>query len=176
MHRLTTAAIIGTLTAGLFAQQASQPQQQTGTPAGVLPPAQTGAPQVGGTASHDPVQQPGAFTLSVDTNIVLTNVIVRDKKTGAVVKGLTPADFQIYEDKKQQKIASFDYQNVDDAVALAEKNTVSGKATIADLLNRNLAASPKDLRDHRLIVMFFDITSMQDEDTDRAVQSAVKTT
>ncbi len=36
-------------------------------------------------------QQPGAsatFTLKVQTDIVLTNVVVRDKKTGEVVKGL----------------------------------------------------------------------------------------
>ena len=55
---------------------------------------------------------------------------------------------------------------------LAEKTTAAGKATIADLLDRNLAASPKELRDHRLIVMFFDLSSMQEEDIDRAVEAA----
>ena len=111
----------------------------------------------------------GTYTLQLNTNIVLTNVVVRDKKTGAVVKGLKASDFTIYEDKKPQKIISFDYQNVDEAAVLAEKSTASGKATVADLLERNFAASPKELKDHRLIVLFFDLSSMQDEDIDRAV-------
>ena len=111
------------------------------------------------------------FTLKVRSDLVLTNVVVRDKKTGAVVTGLKASDFTVLENGKPQKVASFDYQNVDEAAVLAEK-TVSGKASIADLLNRNLAAAPEALRDHRLIVMFFDVSSMQPEDIDRAVDSA----
>jgi len=110
----------------------------------------------------------------MNANIVLTNVVVRDKKTGAVVKGLKASDFTILEDKKAQKIVSFDYQNVDEAAVLAEKTTASGKASVADLLERNFAASPKELKDHRLIVLFFDLSSMQDEDIDRAVDAATK--
>ena len=30
-----------------------------------------------------------AFTLKVDSDLVLTNIVVRDKKTGEVVRGLT---------------------------------------------------------------------------------------
>ena len=139
----------------------------------MLAAAQTTAPQVqapdAGTAQKN---AQGSFTLKVNANIVLTNVVVRDKKTGAVVKGLKESDFSIVEDKKPQKIASFDYQNVDEAAVLAEKNTVAGKASVADLLEHNFAASPEALRDHRLIVVFFDLSSMQDEDIDRAVDAA----
>jgi VWFA-related protein len=119
-------------------------------------------------------QQTGesTFTLKVNTNIVLTNVVVRDKKTGEVVKGLKASDFTIIEDKKPQKIASFDYENVDVAATLAEGKTAGGKASVADLLERNFASSPEALRDHRLIVIFFDLSSMQDEDIDRAVDAA----
>jgi VWFA-related protein len=114
----------------------------------------------------------GTFTMKVQTDIVLTNVVVRDKKTGEVVKGLKQSDFTILENAKPQTIASFDYQNVDEAAVLRESTTVTGKATIADLLSRDFAASPAALRDHRLIVMFFDLSSMQPEDIDRAVQAA----
>ena len=116
--------------------------------------------------------QSGSFTLKVQSNIVLTNVVVRDKKTGAVVRDLKASDFTILENGKAQKIASFDYQNVDEAAVLQENATVTGKATIADLLNRDFAAAPATLKDHRLIVMFFDLSSMQPEDIDRAVQAA----
>jgi VWFA-related protein len=133
--------------------------------------AQTAASQENGAQA---VQQTGesAFHLNLNANIVLTSVVVRDKKTGAVVKGLKASDFTIYEDKKPQKIISFDYQNVDEAAVLAEKSTAAGKASIADLLERNFAARPEELKDHRLIVIFFDLSSMQDEDIDRAVDAA----
>ncbi len=115
------------------------------------------------------------YTLKVNTDLVLTNVIVRDKKTGALVKDLKPSDFTIFENGKPQKIASFDYQNVNDAALLAEsaRGTVSGKTSVADLLNNDFAANPNTLHDHRLMVFFFDLTSMQPEDVDRAVDSAV---
>lgn len=114
----------------------------------------------------------GTFTLKVQSDIVLTNVVVRDKKTGEIVKGLKASDFTILENGKPQTIASFDYQNVDEAAVLQEKTTVTGKATIADLLNNDFATNPAELKDHRLIVMFFDLSSMQPEDVDRAVEAA----
>jgi VWFA-related protein len=114
----------------------------------------------------------GSFTMKMQSEIVLTNVVVRNKKTGEVVKDLKASDFSIYENGKQQQIASFDYQNVDEAATLHEKNTVSGKATVADILNGNFAQNKEELRDHRLIVLFFDLSSMQPEDVDRAVDAA----
>ncbi|HEV2646111.1 MAG TPA: VWA domain-containing protein [Acidobacteriaceae bacterium] len=119
----------------------------------------------------------GVATFVANVNRVLTNVVVRDKKTGAVIKDLKATDFQILEDKKPQKITTFDYQNVDQAVTLNEASTVSGatttkKKTIADLMNSQFAAAPNELKDRRLIVMFFDLSSMQPEDITRAVDSA----
>ncbi|GGG88577.1 VWA domain-containing protein [Edaphobacter dinghuensis] len=137
--------------------------------AAVLAGMMAGTPMVAQQQASD-----GTFTLKVQSDIVLTNVVVRDKKTGEVVKGLKASDFTILENGKPQKIASFDYQNVDEAAVLHEKTTVSGKASIADLLNGNgdFAAAPEALKDHRLIVMFFDLSSMQPEDVDRAVEAA----
>ena len=124
------------------------------------------------TASAQQASGDGTFTLKVQSDIVLTNVVVRDKKTGAVVKGLKAGDFTVMENGKPQTIKSFDFQTVDEAVALHENTTVSGKTSIADLVNRNFAADPAQLKDHRLIVMFFDLSTMQPEDIDRAVESA----
>ncbi len=115
---------------------------------------------------------PGAFTLKIQSDIVLTNVVARDKKTGAVVKDLKASDFTIFENGKPQKIASFDYQNADQALALNEKTTTGKAPTVADMLNNNFASDASALRDHRLIVMFFDLSSMQPEDIDRAVDAA----
>jgi VWFA-related protein len=154
MRRLIAAATVGMLGLG-------QPMMSA---------AQTAAPKADAQTAGQNAQ--GQYTLTVNANIVLTNVVVRDKKTGALITGLKTSDFHIVEDKKPQSIVSFDYQNVDEAATLNEKSTTTGKASIADLLENNFAASPKQLRDHRLIVIFFDLSSMQDEDIDRAVDAA----
>src|SRR6202451_2700964 len=67
-----------------------------------------------------------AYTMKVNSDLVLTNVVVRDKKTGEVVRGLTADDFQVQENGKPQKIISFDFQSVDQAAPLNEA-TVHGK-------------------------------------------------
>jgi len=113
----------------------------------------------------------GAYTLKVDSDLVLTNVVVRDKKTGEVVRGLTEGDFQVQENGKPQKIISFDFQSVDQAAPLNEA-TVNGKAPNTIMGSMNRSATSNDLRNHRLIVMFFDITSMQPEDLERAQDAA----
>jgi VWFA-related protein len=112
-----------------------------------------------------------AYTLKVDSDLVLTNVVVRDKKTGEVVRGLTASDFQVQENGKPQKIVSFDFQSVDQAAPLNEA-TINGKAPNTIMGSMNRSATSTELRNHRLIVMFFDITSMQPEDLERAQDAA----
>ena len=113
------------------------------------------------------------FVFKANAELVLTNVVVRDAKTGEFVKGLTVNDFAAYENGKQQKIATFDYQSVDMATPLNEA-TVSGLAagTTGDGSKAVVVARPEELRNHRLIIFFFDLTSMQPEDLDRAVDAA----
>jgi VWFA-related protein len=121
------------------------------------------------TAQDQNPSQP--YTLKVDSDLVLTNVVVRDKKTGEVVRGLTANDFQIQENGKPQKIVSFDFQSVDQAAPLNEA-TVTGKSGNTIMGSMNRSATSTELRNHRLIVMFFDITSMQPEDLERAQDAA----
>src|ERR1700721_470483 len=116
------------------------------TIAAVMVGLMTGSPYVGRSQQPD---TSGGFTLKVQTDIVLTNVVVRDKKTGAVVRGLKQSDFEILENGRPQKIATFDYQNVDEAAVLREGTTVIGKATVAELLNNDFATNPAVLKDHR---------------------------
>ncbi len=111
------------------------------------------------------------FVLKVNGELVLTNVVARDAKTGELVQGLKQSDFSIYENGKQQHIDSFDFESVEMATPLKEA-TVSGLATGAANGKAAVVAKPEDLRNHRLIVMFFDLTSMQPEDLDRSVEAA----
>jgi VWFA-related protein len=128
------------------------------------PDGQTQQPQ-------QPADNGSTFTLKVNSDLVLTNIVVRDKKTGQVVKGLTEKDFVVTEDGKPQHIASFDFENVDEAAALNEA-TINGAAPNGIFGAKSGTAAPQELRNHRLIVMFFDITSMQPDDIDRAQDAA----
>jgi VWFA-related protein len=117
--------------------------------------------------------QSGDFIFKANAELVLTNVVARDVKTGELIRGLKQADFSVYENGKQQQISSFDFQSVDMAAPLNEA-TISGLAAGASNSGSKAAvvARPEDLRNHRLIVMFFDLTSMQPEDLDRCVTAA----
>jgi VWFA-related protein len=126
-------------------------------------------------AQQAPNQTPdqSSFTLKVNSDLVLTNVVVRDKKTGEVVRGLTQKDFTVLENGKQQQISSFDFESVDQAAPLNEA-TISGQSKTGQNIfsAKNGIAKPEELRNHRLIVMFFDLTSMQPEDIERSVDAA----
>ena len=132
---------------------------------------------IGAAASIDSVpsraQQP---VFRSGTELVLVNVVVRDR-SGAVVRGLTRADFTVTEDDKPQQITSFDFEQLDkgDAVATPEPEAsiVLPEKPPAGAPAAKPAAPPKvDVRGRRLIVLFFDLSSMQPEEVDRAVKAA----
>jgi len=122
-----------------------------------------------GIAQDAPAVASSGYVLKLNSDLVLTNVVARDSKTGEIVTGLKQSDFTVYENGKQQRVSSFDFQSVDGATPLNEA-TVSGLASNGG--KAVVVTRPEDLRNHRLIVMFFDLTSMQPEDLDRSVDAA----
>jgi VWFA-related protein len=113
--------------------------------------------------------------IQVTTELVLVNVVARDKK-GNAVRGLKKQDFTLYEDGKKQEISTFDFEDVDQAPS-GSGATVSGAApgTPGTLLQSTKKAPPTlDARDRRLIVLFFDFSAMQPEEIDRSVDAAKK--
>jgi len=122
------------------------------------------------TAQGSAAPQTG-FVLRMNGELVLSNVVARDAKTGELVRGLKQGDFTIFENGKAQQISTFDFESVEMAMPLSEA-TVSGLAAGAAGNKAVAVARPEELRNHRLIVMFFDLTSMQPEDLDRSVEAA----
>ncbi len=121
-----------------------------------------------------PEANSSSFVLKVQSDLVLTNIVVRDRKTGAVARGLTEKDFTVLENGKPQAIQSFDYESVDQAMPLNEQ-TVSGQAgrlVLGKEANAQGVVSGDALRNHRLIILFFDLTSMQPEDLQRSADAA----
>ncbi|MFC5862334.1 VWA domain-containing protein [Acidicapsa dinghuensis] len=131
--------------------------------------AQTSAQQ--SSSGQGSTSQDSGFVLRAETDLVLTNVVVRDSKTGRVVEGLKRSDFTIIENGKPQQITDFDFESVDMAKPLDEA-TISGLASTTNGKGAVGTVRPEDLKNHRLIVFFFDLTSMQPEDLDRSVDAA----
>ena len=128
----------------------------------------------------------------LNTQIVSVDVIVRDDK-GNVIRGLKAEDFEVDEDGKAQEIRSFSFQEIKDRPANAVE-TVDVLAGAKDRLAEDMRTAPstgsattaapaeeapkpmtsESLAGRRLIVLLFDIASMQPEDVQRAVDSATK--
>lgn len=112
--------------------------------------------------------------LRVTTELVLVNVIARDKK-GNLIKDLKREDFTVYEDGQKQQVSSFDFENVEATLTAgaAESTTTGASETVKPAGN---AGKPEtaNTQDRRLMVLFFDFSAMQPEDIDRAVNAAKK--
>jgi VWFA-related protein len=120
----------------------------------------------------------GQFTLKTSTEVVLVNVTVRDKNDN-FIKDVKQQDFSILEDGKKQEIISIDVENTDSVVTAESPTTqVLGNLSLNPPPNASATAKPKpanesELKDRRLIVLFFDLTSMQPEEIERAAKSAL---
>ena len=157
--------------AGVAALALMLPAGPTALPAQSTPASQNAPPSQDSSRQVSNTPQ-GGYVLKMNGELVLTNVVPRDAKTGEVVLGLKQSDFTILENGKSQRVDTFDFETVDKATPLNEA-TVSGLAIGATGPgSKAVVAKPEDLRNHRLIVMFFDLTSMQPEDLDRCVLAA----
>jgi VWFA-related protein len=123
------------------------------------------------TAGPSPPQANG-FTIRVQTKLVLVDVRVTDKK-GQPVTDLRADDFRVFEDGVEQKITSFSIENIEQ---LARAGEVNGAPPTIDLGKLPPAVSVNEVnklvQNHRLVVLFFDLSSMQVDDLLRAVKSA----
>lgn len=145
-------------------------------PMPLLPAQQAAKP---GTAASAKTQ----FVFKANTDIVLVNLTATDAK-GNLVTDLKPGDVTLVEDGKPQHITSFDFENIDTpTAATAAAATSIGpastlEAAVKPAAKRAAAATvavPADsaqYRDRRLIVLYFDLTTMQPEDVQNVMQQA----
>jgi VWFA-related protein len=112
------------------------------------------------------------YTFHSTSELVLVNVTVRDRN-GNPVRDLKREDFTVLEDNKPQQVISFDLENTDAVLSTA--------ATEAPLLaapkqqksaDATTAAAARPLKDRRLIILFFDLSSMQPDEVERATTAA----
>src|SRR5215469_2246732 len=78
------------------------------------------------TAQQPPQIAAAPSRISVTTELVLVNVVARDKK-GNLIRDLKKEDFTLLEDGKRQEITTFDFESVDKPVSAGPAEaTVSG--------------------------------------------------
>jgi VWFA-related protein len=144
---------------------------------------QFGAPSFGQQSQPQPPAdaqtqpKPPASSIRVTSELVLANVVVRDKR-GNLVRDLKKEDFTLFEDGKKQDISTFDFENVDQLeTAGAAEKTVTGEAAEsagpAGVLKKS-NAPVMNARDRRVVVLFFDFSAMEPDQIDRCVDAAKK--
>ena len=129
-----------------------------------------------GVPAQQQPQKPGepGFRMRITTEIVLVNVIARDKK-GNLIRDLMPSDFTVYEEGQKQQISSFDFENVDELqTAGAAGETVTGAAGNRTGSLLKTTENSLEARDRRLMLLFFDFSAMEPEEIDRAVEAGKK--
>jgi VWFA-related protein len=117
-------------------------------------------------------------TFSTTANVVTVNVTVTSRD-GKSIGNLTGSDFLVYEDGKLQTLQSCELQKLDtkplEPILPAERRCRPAKRPSPLPPRRRPSAPAKaDLRDHRLIVMLFDISTMQPQEQVRSVDAAIK--
>jgi VWFA-related protein len=167
MKRSITAVLLSALLA-----LPAMPQQQT-------PP----TPE-----SASPATPKGVVKFSTTRQLVVVDVTAKDK-SGNALRGLKPGDFTLLEDGKKQEISVFEYQELEETIAAPPKpvpainkaepkaiEAPSGppvKSLTANQISPSKAGEVK-YKDRRLLVMFFDMTSMPIQDQVRAQTAARK--
>ena len=159
---LAALAAASLLTAPLGAQDSQQQRQSQLQQAPPVNPRQEPAPP--------PTPLPrGKGTIRSAVDLVEIDVQVTDRN-GKPIKGLNQAQFTISEDGKTQNVSTFEYSDIEkiEIAAAAEQTPIT--------IPLGTVASPETIkaqvRDHRMIVLFFDMTSLESEDLLRSTRAA----
>jgi VWFA-related protein len=118
---------------------------------------------------------------SVESSMVVVDVTVRDRK-GSLVENLKKEDFKIYEDNAAQEIITFSAEKVPigpEAAPHAEPSpgvdtTAAPPAPeVVNLgLNPNVPVQKEVLQGKRLMILFFDLSSLDSETLIRSIDGA----
>jgi len=133
---------------------------------------------------RQPVQQPQQKQnekeqqeeiLRLSAELVVVDAVVLDKK-GNPVRDLKKENFTILEDGVPQEIVTFDFEDIsgahESAIAAQTQPQTQDPITIAK--SKPTETDRQLLQDKRLIILFFDLSSMPIEDLLMAQEAAVK--
>jgi VWFA-related protein len=126
-------------------------------------------------------QQDVGLKFSTTTKLVVVDVFVHSKG-GAPLDKLKKEDFTLTENGKKQEIAVFEFQRIEAATAASAQAAAAAPPAAAPASAAPARANAFSVqsagqlqyRDKRLLVLFFDFSSMQPAEQIRAQQAALK--
>jgi VWFA-related protein len=146
-----------------FAPVSAQAQEQS---APATPPT--------GAQSGQSGQSNQSAAIRTSSDVVRIDVEVTDK-SGKAIKGLNAEQFTITDDGKAQKISTFSFSDIEKMETAGE---IDAKPIVVPVDAPVNSAEPdavsEQTRDRRMMVLFFDLTSMQTDDILRAHDAAEK--
>ena len=152
------AALLSMPPAATFAQRAP-----ASAPTRIPAPAAPQAP---------PAPPSSSAVLRTQSETVRIDVEVTDN-SGKPIKGLRQEQFTVTDNGKGQKISNFSYADIEKVDAAGPDN-VAPLVVPLDAPPSATEALTEQVRDRRLIVFFFDMTSMETDDIQRAHDAAEK--
>ncbi|HXW18648.1 MAG TPA: VWA domain-containing protein [Candidatus Acidoferrales bacterium] len=154
-------------------QPQDQPAQQQSNPPASTAPQPTAVP-----APAAPQQAPQHRThqtppLRTSSDLVRIDVEVTDR-SGAPIKGLRADQFSVTDNGKPQPITTFLYSDIEAVERAAPETQTPVTIPIDPATPLPEDAVSNAVRDRRLLVLFFDLTSMETDDLIRAHDAAQK--
>lgn len=117
---------------------------------------------------------PASFSvLHSASNFVRIDVEVNDR-SGKPIIGLKPSQFSISDNGKPQQITNFSYSDIEKIETAGETKAEPIVVPVDSGDPAAPQAVSEAIRNRRLIVLFFDLTSMETDDLTRAHDSALK--
>jgi VWFA-related protein len=128
------------------------------------------------TGQNKSPSEPGTFTLTVKSQLVVETVVVKDKQ-GKLIQGLTAQDFAITEDGVPQKITFCEHQALAaNASLLPVAPPGSEEIRLYKRLTRTQVSpeTPEQERykNRRLLALYFDMSALRPADQLRALSAA----
>lgn len=118
------------------------------------------------TALPGAAQNEPPYTIRVTTEVVQISAVVKDR-AGNFVRGLEPREFELLEDGRRQSLIAVDLESVRTSVDAAAPLPAA-----LPLLTSAASVTPSSARGLRLVVLFFDLTSLELDDTARVIRAA----
>jgi VWFA-related protein len=142
--------------------------------AGQQPPAPTAgqSPQQPANATQQvpPSSQP---MLRSSSDLVRIDVEVTDR-SGKPVKGLRSDQFTITDDGQGQKVSIFSYEDIEAVETASDTDTKPIVIAVDSPSDAAAQTAGEQARDRRMLVLFFDLTSLGNDDLMRAHDAAAK--
>lgn len=149
--------------------QAAKPAASTQSGSERNAPTAVAAPrQAAGTQQK---QRPGV--IRTQSNLVRLDVEVTDK-SGKPVKGLKESQFEVTDNGKPQKISTFTYEDIEAIQTASTADTTPIVLPVDPATPLPEQKVTDQTRDRRLMVLFFDLSSMEPDDMMRARDAAKK--